>query len=437
MGSPVPLLVRGMAPLFLSILVVSCAPSVPPASGPDGGHGHAVTAVPEGAPAEVAAAAVSRCGGLGPQRKQACYDGVLLGLLESRGVGPAMEALGEVTDRDRDVKRDAHVYAHGIGIAAYAGPEQVGAIFATCTPEHQSGCYHGVVQAYFMDARRSGGEVNAEVANALCRDYRGAEDGAWLQFQCAHGMGHGLVMFHGHDLPTALKGCDLLEADFERETCYQGAFMENVVNAIMPHHPAATLTQGDAHGAGGHGGHAHHSGGGAPPGPTFQALDRSDLLYPCSVMEERYWSACYSMQTSAILHHTGRSVVRTARECERAPERMRATCFVSLGRDISGMTVQDRAASRRECARLSDTTARAWCHVGAATNMLHVTARGEDGIAYCRELPDTEDKSRCYQEVGVQLVVLAGSGPAREETCLTAEPAYVDACRRGARLTGG
>lgn len=440
MRSPVRSVQRALLPLLVTAAAWACAPAAPPASAPADGHGHHPHegAAPAGTPEQAAAEAARRCGRLGAQRKQACYDEVLLATLRSRGVRPAMETLNAVVARDRDAARDAHVYAHGIGIAAFAAADRVGETFAACTPEHQSGCYHGVVQAYFVDARRAGGELDAATVNALCRDWRPGEGAAgdrWLQFQCAHGMGHGLVMFHGHDLPTALKGCDLLQSDFERETCYQGAFMENVVNAIMPHHPASAAAHegghaghGDGHGAHGHHGAAHAS------APAFRALDPDDLLYPCSAVEERYWSACYSMQTSAILHHTRQDVARTARECLRVPERMRTTCFISLGRDISGMTTQDRAGSRERCALVPDASDRAWCHVGAATNMLNVTARAEDGLAYCRELPPAEDKARCYEYVGGQLLVLASGAPAREEACRGAEPGYVDACRRGAGL---
>lgn len=452
MGSPVRSLLRGVAPCLLSLLAWACAPSAPPSSAPGDGSDPAQLQAATGTPAEIAAAAVARCRRVAAGARQGCYDATLQAVLRAQGVRPAMETLDGVVARDREVARDAHVFAHGIGIAAYSGPDSVGAVFARCTPEHQSGCYHGVVQAYFVDARRSGGEITAETANALCRDYRG-EGGQggerWLQFQCAHGMGHGLVMFHGHDLPTALGGCDLLRAPFERETCYQGAFMENVVNAIMPHHPAATLAHGDAaggghgahaggHGAasgGGHDAHGAHAGhGAAAPAAPYKALDPEDLLYPCSTMAERYWNACYSMQTSVILYHTRYDVARTAQECGRAPERMRTTCFISLGRDISGMTTQDRAASREKCALVTDAADRAWCHVGVSTNMLNVTARAEDGLAYCRELPADEDKARCYEHVGGQLLVLAGSDPAREEACRGAEPEFVEACRRGARL---
>ena len=43
-------------------------------------------------------------------------------------------------------------------------------------------------------------------------------------------------MFHGHDLPRALASSDLLSRPGERDNCYGGAFMENIVNATEPHH---------------------------------------------------------------------------------------------------------------------------------------------------------------------------------------------------------
>ena len=60
-----------------------------------------------------------------------------------------MGALSILAKRDTDVADDGHVYAHGIGIAAYRDPQTVGETFSRCTAEFQSGCYHGVIQAYF------------------------------------------------------------------------------------------------------------------------------------------------------------------------------------------------------------------------------------------------------------------------------------------------
>ena len=419
---------RGLVPVLVPLLAWSCAPPPAPAEAP--------AALSSAPPA--ARTAYAECRRMQPQPKQGCYQEALDGVLKGEGVREAMRTLDALVELDADVRRDSHVYAHAVGIGAYAGAAEVGRTFAQCTPEHQSGCYHGVIQAYFVEARRGGGGIDSATVNRLCAAYEGEAGNRWLEFQCAHGMGHGLVMFHGHDLPVALKGCDLLASGFQRETCFQGAFMENVVNALIPHHPASGLAAGHDHGAAppAASGHDHHAAGGghAAPAPAWKALDREDLLYPCSVMEARYLGACYSMQTSVALNFTGQDVAAVARVCERAPEPWRPTCYVSLGRDVSGMTLRDRARARERCSVVQDPTSRALCHVGVATNMLNVTARAEDGMAYCRELSGEGEKTPCYRSIGGQLLVLAPSEAGREEGCATAEAAYVEACRQGALL---
>ncbi|MBV9773875.1 MAG: hypothetical protein JO040_07990 [Gemmatimonadetes bacterium] len=441
MGPLVRTLRRGLAAAAVSTLAWSCAPASPPASSPGHDHAHMQgmeMAHAAGTPEAEAMRAYGQCGKLPAGAKESCYEPVVLGVLHASGIPGAVQTLDHLAMMDRDVKRDAHVYAHAIGIAAYGAPEEVGKTFAQCTPDYQSGCYHGVIQAYFMDPRRGEAVTEASV-NALCRDYRADEKDRWLQFQCAHGMGHGLTMYYDHDLPRALRGCDLVQSGFEREACYQGAFMENVVNALMPHHPAAALMHG-AHAGMEHGGMEHDQGAmhhgmamGEASGPKYKALDPKDPFYPCNTVEDRYQSACWGMQTSAILSFNGQNVAETAGLCDRAPEKWRVTCFISLGRDVSGQTLQNRTEAIRKCA-LADTTYQPWCHVGAATNMLNVTAKAEDGLAYCREVAGEANKSRCYQAVGEQLLVLVGNVPGREQACATAEAGYVDVCRKGARL---
>src|SRR5262249_26755138 len=137
---------------------------------------------------------------------QDCVEKALVASIDSAGVDKAMGALLLLSRQDTDIARDGHVFAHGIGIAAYRNPETVGETFSRCTADFQSGCYHGVIQAYFAD--KQGGEtgVTAEKLNALCRPYRSAE-GRWLQFQCAHGIGHGVMAVESHHLLRALDSC--------------------------------------------------------------------------------------------------------------------------------------------------------------------------------------------------------------------------------------
>jgi len=236
----------------------------------------------------LADSAVGTCRAAAGDAQMDCYDAFLVPLVASHGVRTTMGALHVLGTRDDQVRADGHVYAHAIGIAAgRAGRADVGRAFADCNEIFQSGCYHGVIQAYFEDVRA----VDTATANRLCSAFRSPSADQWLRFQCVHGMGHGLMMVYDHDLPRALTGCDLLSEGWDRESCYGGAFMENVVNATQPHHAAHAL----------HSHAAAHTHGAAP---AFKALDPNDLQYPCSIVGQRYLVACYNMQTSVMLYFT-------------------------------------------------------------------------------------------------------------------------------------
>ncbi len=83
--------------------------------------------------------------------------------------------------------------------------------------------------------------------NAMCAPWISPSTNRWLRFQCVHGIGHGLTMFYAHNSAAGVGGCDLLREHWDRESCYGGAFMENIVNATASHHhPAASLHVGPA-----------------------------------------------------------------------------------------------------------------------------------------------------------------------------------------------
>jgi hypothetical protein len=272
-----------------------------------------------------------------------------------------------------------------------------------------------------------------ESVNALCGDYRSTR--ADLLFQCTHGLGHGLTMLYRHDLPEALKACDLLSRAFEREMCHAGAFMESIVNATHPHtagsdhgHGAASPKQAAAgHGDhGDHGAHAHH-GPAAPAAPAFKALDPRDLHYPCSLFGEKYMIGCYTIQTSAMLHHTKQDVKRVAAECGRAPEKARTTCFLSLGRDVSSIALGKDSEAIRLCG-LAPEPYRPACHRGVVESVVNMNANPAEGIPYCKAVPDQASKRTCYAAIGLQALVLPDGNARREEACKEAEAAMVDFC---------
>src|SRR5690606_4990725 len=104
-----------------------------------------------------------------------CYSEALLSVLVQEGVGQAMETLEYLGERDANVRRDGHMYAHAIGLSAAPSPQQVSETFRDCRPSYQSGCYHGVIQSYFASLVGSGGQIGGAVVDGLCAEYRGNE----------------------------------------------------------------------------------------------------------------------------------------------------------------------------------------------------------------------------------------------------------------------
>ena len=385
-----------------------------------------------------------------PGGKIPCLERTLVSLIDQAGIARSMEVLDALVNRDREVRDNGHPLAHGLGISAYRGPRTMAATFAACPTSQMSGCPHGVIQGYFLDISGQGRQIGAAELDALCAPHRSSE---FIHFQCGHGMGHGLMSIHGNHLPMALRSCDQVSDGFIRESCYGGAFMENVMHVTHPHHTAGghATTQGGAHGghvpadapaahgsaSASHGAHAGHGGAQAMPRGEWKGLDRDDPHYPCSVMDRKYLDACYGMQTSAVLHFTRGNVRSTARVCDTAPQAFKARCFMSLGRDVVALAGQRHQRTIDICRRSGDTAGGQgwiWCVRGAAETLVNLAADAQDGIRFCRALSGAGAKADCYGAVGGFTRALHTDAEARARQCATAEPAFVAACRRGAGL---
>ncbi len=350
--------------------------------------------------------------------RSACYEKLMVSIADSGKVGLAMGSLNRLGDLDEDVRRDGHVYAHAIGIAAGKSGGDVASAFTPCTETYQSGCYHGVIQARLS----SMASVGSKVANALCEPFRSNPSDRWIRFQCVHGMGHGLTTMYEHDLPRALESCDLLRDPWDRHSCYGGAFMENVVNVTQPHHPTKALTRTEKTSR------EHHEHSGIA---RYKAIDSTDALYPCSAMASRYLESCYEMQTSVILYLNKGDIGAAAKTCDTAPLAMRPVCYRSLGRDISSYSAQNHAEGIRMCS-LGTARYQRWCFIGLVKNLIDLNARPEDGIALCRKIPGAPEKATCYMAVGEQVTVLKTSEDDRRASCRTAEEEHRPACLYGA-----
>ncbi len=340
-------------------------------------------------------------------KKQQCYHTGLEKLLRTQGTEHALAILGELTQQDPDVLRDAHPYTHHLGRASFAYYQDVAEAFARCRETFWSGCYHGVLEGYVRSLR----EIKPETIAAVCTRDIDAWQSTFLQYQCLHGLGHGLTLYFDYQLPKALGGCDALASPWERESCYSGVFMENVVAFLQPHH-----THKD-----GHQSHADR---------PRSLLRPEDPLYPCTALDEPYQRACYRMQSSAILAFSQHDFTRAFEVCAGAPTAFVTVCSESLGRDVSGFTQRDAEKTILLCQQGSPEQATP-CLVGAVKDFILTQANPQPGLAFCRRL-DAASKAACYAATGEVLLSLYPGRQKRAQSCAQAESEYIEACQAAA-----
>jgi hypothetical protein len=378
------------------------------------------------------------CKGKTSEAEQTCYEDYFTKLARSDRVAVALGALATLASDHPEVQRDGHGYTHVIGIRAWHPGADVSAIFRSCNGLFQSGCYHGVIQAYLTQ----GGTVDSARSVQLCNDVASAEKDRWLRFQCVHGIGHGFEMAWNWELPKALKGCDWLRTAWDRYSCYGGVFMENAV-ASMPgghHHTAVRALEASAPGGDTSAsmadmpGMEHHSGSPDPMKITFKMRDSADALYPCSIVDTMYQFSCYQLQGGLILSRTHNDFLKATQECDKAPPLGRSQCYVSLGTNASGITVQNTPKAIAYCSH-GDPGYQPFCFVGAVKNYIDVTAKPDDGIRFCQAVPTGANRMQCFGAVGEELSVLYSTDlPARERACAMAGSDGETDCRRGAAL---
>ncbi len=342
-----------------------------------------------------------------PPDKIPCYQKRLEGILKTRGTEQALKSVEQLAKQDPDVLRESHPYTHHLGRISFSHYKDAAVAFSHCGDMFASGCYHGVLEGYLSSLRAIAPKDIVTLCNKSIDTHRSRSQ----KFQCLHGLGHGLTMYFRYDILKTLPFCDTLPTDWERQSCYGGVFMENIVayqNALHGHQT-------------GHKG--HHTG-------HKSFLDPKDPLHPCNVVEKRYQRACYWMQASVILTFNGFNLAEAFRECDKAPARFIPTCYESMGREISGFTLSDSGKSIGLC-KMGSSKYVHHCFVGAVKDFINTRVDPERGLAFCRGL-DLEYKKDCYAAVGWMLVSLYPDLGRREDVCTRAEKKYTAVCKASA-----
>jgi hypothetical protein len=347
-----------------------------------------------------------------------CIGDGIASLSSAGNIALAMGTLDYVVRSDKSLILLGHPLAHALGYAVRSTPATATRLLIQCDDRYQSGCYHGILQRYF-DAR-IGMPIAQSVLLAPCDGLRGTREQFRL-FDCLHGTGHGLMMYHRYDVNASLKDCDRLASDWDQRSCYGGVFMEHNMGARMQNF-----------GDGKFGMHRHST-----PASSVVLFKRNDLHYPCNATPARYRRECYELHADLILPALKQDYRKASRVCDGAgsPELISA-CYAGLGRNASGAAAFEPAGIRRRCDRASP-AGLPFCYQGAVRHLAYAPSELPRGVAFCKSLPLGEARTRCWTGVGLQIGGFFPDQSSRQRACRSESAADVAACAQGAGVVVG
>ncbi|MBI2610368.1 hypothetical protein HYW60_00315 [Candidatus Kaiserbacteria bacterium] len=284
-----------------------------------------------------------------------CYEKHYILLVKEKGIAAAFNDLKARYPKNSYIVAQCHPLTHVIGRESALKFENVSDAYAEGDSFCWSGYYHGVLETFLSEVGRE--NLVAEINN-ICAGIEGKKRYSFDYYNCVHGLGHGLMAITETELFQSLDYCDLLRGDWEQRSCASGVFMENVIVDNLNH--------------------------------FTKYLKPEEPLYPCTASPEKHKETCYLMQTSYILKMNNGDFADTFAWCRKVEGAYRATCFQSLGRDASGRTSSDVAASKRLCLLGADHFERSNCVVGAVKDFISYFHSDREAEQFCAALEEPE-----------------------------------------------
>src|SRR5690606_11430527 len=164
-----------------------------------------------------------------------CWRDRLRTLVARDSPQAALADVRAVYDRVPFVADQCHQLVHEIGRAAGQRYGDVAEAYAVGDDLCASGYFHGVLEAV---TEQIGLETLITEIDTVCGPLKERDPYSLDHYNCVHGLGHGLMGVTYSQLYESLAACDAYSEAWERESCYGGVFMENIMARDNPHHPS-------------------------------------------------------------------------------------------------------------------------------------------------------------------------------------------------------
>lgn len=296
-----------------------------------------------------------------------CWQSHYKTIVQNDSPEKAFEDFRTIYESSSYIKSNCHQVAHVIGREAAKKYPSLAETYSHGDNFCWSGYYHGAIETV---AAKLGKEKILTQINTVCASFLQKEKYSFDHYNCVHGMGHGLMAVLDDDLYKALESCEKFSGDWQQQSCYSGVFMENVMNEI--------------------------SGGGRKA--YFKA---DDPMYPCTEVADKYKNDCYMMQTSHALSVVGYDYAKIFKLCSEVEAPYNSTCYLSLGRDVSGQSSSDAPKTVSLCMLGETFEAKDNCFTGAVKDFISYYHNDDEGLAMCKQIPDPQLSKNCTEQATV------------------------------------
>jgi hypothetical protein len=243
-----------------------------------------------------------------------------------------------------------HGEAHEFGVALFAKTQDLAGALQVCGHRCTSGCMHGAIREAFHDQTFEQVTGNLE---GFCRTKAMSD---YPPGNCAHALGHAIMVAAGRELPKALDGCSKYATEAMQYYCATGVFME--YNMDPPKIDISTVTPN----------------------------------YPCDIPLPNP-PACYRYEGKRMLKAAEGHADRFAQRCLALSGGQRLGCFLALGSAHIAAIAKTPALLADVC-RFGEADDQTMCVDGAIEKLadfdagkadLACTTLPEARIAVCRE----------------------------------------------------
>lgn len=235
-----------------------------------------------------------------------------------------------------------HSEAHALGQVIHARVEDIGLGLRICADGCYSGCMHGVLMEAFAAAKDPDdpeGHIDVGRVEALMNELCSKETtmtSSYSPGDCAHGIGHALMVLADYDVPEGVALCGGFNADSMDYYCATGAYMEYV-------------TEHDK---------------------TDAKDSNTSIFYPCDRGE--YPAACARYKAVHVIRrHYGRkgTTEELLEECRKLEGKYRLGCFHGLGNAHMSRILKGRVSLEDLCLSESTEEEQFVCIEGAMERM--------------------------------------------------------------------